>query len=87
MVENFEKEYGKDDRKVRRQERKENNREYERGSFPSRFAVKKLFGWNDKRYNREYWKRLERKWRKWKRTKPLKQRRLKSIKKEREEEY
>jgi len=32
----------------------------------SRFTVRKLFGWIDKRYDEEYWARLERNWRKWK---------------------
>ena len=53
-MEEFEREYGKNDREVRRQEREENNREYERGNFPGRFAAKKLSGWNNKRYDRVY---------------------------------
>jgi len=28
--------------------------------------AKKLFGWTDKRYNQEYWERLERNWNRWK---------------------
>jgi len=28
--------------------------------------VKKLFRWSDKRYNKEYWKRLEQNWKQWK---------------------
>jgi len=28
--------------------------------------VKKLSSWSDKRYNKEYWARLERNWRQWK---------------------
>jgi len=28
--------------------------------------VKKLFGWSDKKYDEEYWGRLERNWRQWK---------------------
>jgi len=27
------------------------------------FMAKKLFGWSDKRYNEEYWARLEGNWR------------------------
>ena len=76
LVKEFEREYGKDNREVRKQEREENNREYERGNFPGRFIAKKLFGWNNKRYNREYWERLNRNWRKWKGTRPWRQRRL-----------
>ena len=28
--------------------------------------ARKLFGWSDKRYDQEYWRRLERNWRRWK---------------------
>jgi len=34
--------------------------------LPGRFTARKLFGWSDKRYNQEYWERLERNWRQWK---------------------
>jgi len=37
-------------------ERKKTFREEE---LPRRFMAKKLFGWSDKQYNQEYWKRLE----------------------------
>jgi len=43
---------------VQRQERKEGT--FRRGELPKRFIVRKLFGWSDKRYNEEYWARLER---------------------------
>ena len=39
---------------------------FRRGELPGRFTAKKLFGWSDKRYNQEYWRRLERNWRQWK---------------------
>jgi len=28
--------------------------------------AKKLFGWSDKRYDKEYWGRLEWNWKRWK---------------------
>jgi len=34
--------------------------------LPGRFTAKKLFGWSDKRYNQEYWGRLEKNWKQWK---------------------
>jgi len=49
---------------VQRQERKEET--FRRGELPGRFIVRKLFGWSDKRYDKEYWTRLERNWRQWK---------------------
>jgi len=33
---------------------------YKREELPRRFTVRKLFRWLDKRYNQEYWGRLER---------------------------
>ena len=35
----------------------------ERGELLGRFMARKLFGWSDKRYDQEYWGRLERNWR------------------------
>jgi len=49
---------------VRRQEKKEET--FQREELPGRFMVRKLFGWMDKRYDEEYWTRLERNWRRWK---------------------
>ena len=39
---------------------------FRRGELPGWFTAKKLFGWLDKQYNKEYWGRLERNWRWWK---------------------
>ena len=39
---------------------------FRRRELPERFMAKKLFGWTDKRYNQEYWERLERNWNRWK---------------------
>ena len=47
-----------------RQEHKEEM--FRRGELPGRFMARKLFGWSDKRYNQEYWGRLERNWKQWK---------------------
>jgi len=46
---------------VRWQEREEET--FRRGELLGRFIAKKLFGWSDKRYDKEYWARLERNWR------------------------
>jgi len=63
-IEEFEKEYKQDIEDVRKQEREEGT--FRRGELPERFIAKKLFGWTDKRYDQEYWERLERHWRRWK---------------------
>ena len=44
-----------------------------------------MFGWSDKRYDEEYWARLERNWRRWKGEKTREQRTMKTIKEEKEE--
>jgi len=33
---------------------------FRREELLGRFMARKLFGWSDKRYNQEYWGRLER---------------------------
>jgi len=50
----FEREYGRDEEDIRRQEKKEEKEIYDRGELPSRYTAKKLFGWSDKRYDNEY---------------------------------
>jgi len=63
-IKEFKKEYWQDMEDVARQEREEGT--YRRGELPGRFMARKLFGWLDKRYDQEYWGRLERNWRQWK---------------------
>ena len=65
-VEGFEREYRKDIEDVRRQEKEDNRGIFARGELPRIFMAKKLFGWSDKRYNKEYWRRLEKNWRRYK---------------------
>jgi len=60
-VKEFEKEYQQDIEDVRHQEREESI--FRRGELPGRFIAKKLFGWSDKKYDKEYWGRLKRNWR------------------------
>ena len=89
LVEEFEEEYGKDNGEVRRQEKVESDHDYWREGFPGKYVARKLFGWSDKQYDREYWEKLEKRWRRWRRWKglqPLKQRNLETIRKEQEEE-
>ena len=47
--------------------------------------ARKLFGWSDKRYDEEYWTRLERNWRQWKEKRAIEQRIIETIKEEEEE--
>jgi len=64
LVEEFEKEYKKERREIRRQKSYEERNEYWREIFPGIFTARKLYGWDDKRYDREYWNRMEKNWRK-----------------------
>ena len=61
VIEEYEREYRRDMEDVRRQEREKGM--FRREELPGQFTVRKLFGWSDKRYDEEYWARLERNWR------------------------
>ena len=54
--------------------------------MPGRFTAKKLFGWSDKKYDKEYWGRLERNWRQWKGGQPKKRRTIVMIREEEEKD-
>ena len=60
-IEEFEKEYQRDMEDVAWQEREETT--FNRGELLGKFMAKMLYGWLDKRYDQEYWGRLERNWR------------------------
>ena len=79
-IEEFEREYWQDIEEVNQQEREEGI--FKRGELPERFTAKKLFGWSDKKYDKEYWGRLERNWRQWKGEWPKKRRTIETIKEE-----
>jgi len=66
-----------------RQERKEGT--FQQGELPGKFTAKMLYGWSDKRYNQEYWGRLERNWKRWKGKKPVRKGTMKMILEEEEE--
>ena len=59
-IEEYEKEYWQDIEDIRRQEIEEGT--FRRGELLGWSTARKLFGWLDKRYNKEYWARLERNW-------------------------
>jgi len=41
-------------------------KEFKRGELLERYMVKLLYGWNDKKFDEEYLKKLERNWNRWK---------------------
>jgi len=56
LIKEFEEEYGKIGRVKKRRNRKEDRK----GELPGRYMVKMLYGWDDKRFNEEYWGWLKR---------------------------
>ena len=82
-IEEFEKEYRWDMEDIVWQEREEETFRWR--ELPGKFMAKKLYGWSDKRYDQEYWKRLERNWRQWKSKKPVRRGMKKTIPEEEEE--
>ena len=68
---------------VRQQEREEET--FRRGELPGRFIAKKLFGWSDKQYDKEYWGRLERNWKQQKEEQTRGQRTMETVREKEEE--
>jgi len=65
LVEEFEKEYCREEEEVRQQEAEEDKKVFNK-ELPGRYMAKLLYGWSNKRYDREYWRRIEENWRWWK---------------------
>ena len=40
--------------------------EFKRGELPGRYTAKLLYGWNDKKFDKEYLKKLQKNWNRWK---------------------
>ena len=40
--------------------------EFRRGELPEKYMAKLLYGWDDKKFDEEYLKKLERNWNRWK---------------------
>jgi len=67
LVEEFEKEYGREEEKeIRWQEKEEEKNTFNR-ELLGKYMVKLLYGWGEKKYEQEYWKKLEENWQRWKR--------------------
>jgi len=67
QVDDFEGRIGAE---IRRQEevveKKREKEEYRRMELPGKYMAKLLYGWDDKKFEDEYLKRLEKNWRRWK---------------------
>ena len=82
VIEEFKKEYRRDMEDVARQECEEEM--FKCRELLGRFMARTLYGWSDKRYNQEYWGRMERNWRRWKGKKPVRRETMKTIPEEKE---
>jgi len=61
-VEEFEKEYRREEEEETRwQEREEKKNVFSR-ELPGKYMAKLLYGWGKKKYKQEYWRRLEENW-------------------------
>jgi len=71
-MEEFEKGRFKEEiRRIRMKKEKEMKlnleaEEFRRGDLPGKYIVKLLYGWDDKKFDEEYLKKLERNWNRWK---------------------
>ena len=71
-VKKFEKErFEEEIRRIRMKKGKEMRlnleaEEFKRGELPGRYTVKLLYGQDDKKFNEEYLKKLQRNWNRWK---------------------
>jgi len=59
---------GRMNAEMRRQEKMDmaEKRDFRRGELPGKFTAKMLYRWDDKKFEEEYLKKLERNWQKWK---------------------
>ena len=53
---------------VRRQEKLNmtEEKDFRKGELPEKFIARMLYRWNDRKFEEEYLKKLERNWRRWK---------------------
>ena len=63
---------GRINAEVRRQEKLDmtEERDFRRRELPERFTAKMLYGWNNRKFEEEYLRKLERNWQKWKSVSP-----------------
>jgi len=64
----MEKFEGRMSAEVRRQEKLDmmEEKNFRRGELPGKYIAKMLYGWDDRKFEEEYLRKLERNWQKWK---------------------
>jgi len=87
LVEEFEREYSKEEEEEVRWQEAEEDRETFSRELPGRYMAKLLYGWGNKRYDREYWRHIEENWRWWKKNPFSKYSRNLFLKRMEEEKY
>jgi len=65
LVEEFEREYGEEDEEVRQQEQVKEEKEFDRG-LPEKYMAKLIYGWENRKYERERKRRWDENWTRWK---------------------
>ena len=57
---------------VRRQEKLDmiEEKDLRRGELPEKYTAKMLYGWDNRKFEEEYLRKLERNWQKWKSVSP-----------------
>ena len=59
LVNRFEEEYRERTKRIKKMSMKEDCKE----ELPEKYTAKLLYRWNDRKFDKEYWGRLERNWR------------------------
>ena len=62
LVKEFKEEYSE----IRRVRKRRNDKEDSKGELSGRYTAKMLYGWDNRRFDKEYWGQLERNQKKWK---------------------
>ena len=63
LIEEFEKERGVEVRRQERIKKKKETEEYRRMELPGKYTAKLLYGWDNKKFENKYLRKLEKNWR------------------------
>ena len=66
LIEEFEREYSREEENKVRQQEAEEDREMFSRELSRRYTTKLLYGQSNKKYDKKYWKQIEKNWRQWK---------------------
>ena len=66
LIKKFEREGGVEIRWQEGSKKKKEVEEYKRMELPGKYMAKLLYRWNDRKFEKEYLKKLKKNWRRWK---------------------